>query len=473
MIDPYSYRIQTIGCQMNVYDSERMERLLQADGFTPAPANDEAGLIVINTCAIRAKAEQKLYSLLGRLAPLKKANPHLIVAVGGCVAQQEGGRLFSRAPQLDVVFGTHAVHRLPLLVDRARGTKGRIIDIETHPLQNDQGMTGPAPQPGGSPIVRFVTIMQGCDNYCTYCVVPYVRGREVSRTPGAIVAEIESAVAQGVRSVTLLGQNVNSYGGREGYLTFPELLETINALDGLEQIRFITSHPKDLSDDLIAAFGTPGKLAPHIHLPVQSGSDAILKRMNRRYTRKQYIKKVEALRTVCPEIAISSDFIVGFPGESDNDFEASLDLIETIGFSSLFAFPYSDRPNAPATTFEPKVAEKIKAVRLQKLLTVQKRATAQYHQQFVGKETEVLVEGQNRHPDRPGAMQWYGRNPQNLIVHIDADPGAADLTGKLKWVKIDRALHHCLKGTLETRPLQDICCCSRSRKAKNVPGGIY
>ncbi len=257
MTDPFSYKIETIGCQMNVYDSQRIERLLQADGYVPAPDHETAGLIVINTCAIRAKAEQKLYSLLGRLAPFKKENPNLIMAVGGCVAQQEGRRLFSRAPQLDVVFGTHAVHRLSLLVDRARSTKGRIVDIEAHPLQDDQGMTGPVPQSGGSSISRFVTIMQGCDNYCTYCVVPYVRGREVSRTPEAIVAEIESAVEKGVRTVTLLGQNVNSYGGREGYLTFPELLNKINTIDGLEQIRFTTSHPKDLSDGLVAAFGYP------------------------------------------------------------------------------------------------------------------------------------------------------------------------------------------------------------------------
>ena len=447
MTDPFSYKIQTIGCQMNVYDSERIERLLQADGYVPAKTAEDAGLIVINTCAIRAKAEQKLYSLLGRLAPLKKQNPNLVMAVGGCVAQQEGRTLFSRAPQLDVVFGTHAVHRLPLLVDRARSTKGHIVDVEAHPLQDDQGMAGPAPQYDRSQISRFVTIMQGCDNYCTYCVVPYVRGREVSRKPDAILAEIESAVVQGVRAVTLLGQNVNSYGGREGYESFPQLLEKINAIKDLEQIRFTTSHPKDLSDELIEAFSSLKKLAPHIHLPVQSGSDAILKRMNRRYTRARYLERIEALRRTCPEIAVSSDFIVGFPGESDADFKASIDLIETIGFSSLFAFKYSDRPNAPAAKFNGKVSETVKNERLQELLATQKKATAKYYRQFLEKTTSVLVEGQNRHPDLPNTLQWHGRNPQNMIVHFDAEPGQADLTGRPVWVKIDAALGHCLKGT--------------------------
>lgn len=436
---------------MNVYDSERIERLLQGDGYVPSKTAEDAGLIVINTCAIRAKAEQKLYSLLGRLAPLKKQNPNLVMAVGGCVAQQEGRSLFSRAPQLDVIFGTHAVHRLPLLVDRARSTKGRIVDIESHPLQDDQGMGGPAPQYGKSQTSRFVTIMQGCDNYCTYCVVPYVRGREVSRQPDAILAEIESAVVQGVRAVTLLGQNVNSYGGREGYLSFPQLLEKINVIKDLEQIRFTTSHPKDLSDELIQAFGALEKLAPHIHLPVQSGSDAILKRMNRRYTRERYLERIEALRRACPEIAVSSDFIVGFPGESDADFKASIELIETIGFSSLFAFKYSDRPNAPAAKFDGKVSEKVKDERLQSLLATQKTATANYYRRFVEKRTSVLVEGQNSHPDLLDTFQWHGRNPQNMIVHFDAEPGQADLTGKPVWVKIDAALSHCLKGTLESK----------------------
>lgn len=451
MTDPFTYKIQTIGCQMNVYDSERIERLLQADGYIPAKTAEDAGLVVINTCAIRAKAEQKLYSLLGRLAPLKKENPNLVMAVGGCVAQQEGRALFSRAPQLDVIFGTHAVHRLSLLVDRARSTKGRIVDIESHPLQDDQGMAGSAPQDSRSPVSRFVTIMQGCDNYCTYCVVPYVRGREVSRQPDAIIAEIESAVAQGARIVTLLGQNVNSYGGREGYVSFPKLLEKINAIKGLEQIRFTTSHPKDLSDELIEAFGTLEKLAPHIHLPVQSGSNAILKRMNRRYTRDRYIEKIEALRRACPEIAVSSDFIVGFPGESDADFSASLELIETIGFSSLFAFKYSDRPNAPAAKFDGKVSGKVIDRRLQALLATQKTATARYYRQFVEKTTSVLVEGQNSHPDLPNTLQWHGRNPQNMIVHFDAEPGQANLTGSPVWVKIDVALGHCLKGTLASK----------------------
>jgi len=437
--------IRTFGCQMNAYDSGRIAGLLQPLRFGLTASEQDADLIVINTCAIRAKAEQKVFSYLGRLAGIKRQRPGLIIAVGGCVAQQQGRRIIRRAPYVDLVFGTHAVGRLPELLTRVRQDKKPVVDVAlSSGLPDDRWPEGDG---GATEVSRFVTIMQGCDNFCAYCVVPHVRGREASRHPEAIVAEVEALVAQGAREVVLLGQNVNSYGQKENLCSFAQLLERVAAVEGLARVRFTTSHPKDLSDDLIRAFATADKLCPHIHLPVQSGADAVLKRMNRRYTRTQYLERIERLRRACPAIAVSSDFIVGFPGESDADFDQTLDLIIRVGFSSVFAFAYSDRPPAPAAGFADKVAEPVKRQRLEQLLAAQAQITGRFHQSLVGCVQEVLVE-QLRYPSPLSRGQWTGRTRANTIVHF-APPepaGQPDLKGRVAMVKIRQAFAHCLRG---------------------------
>jgi tRNA-2-methylthio-N6-dimethylallyladenosine synthase len=335
---------------------------------------------------------------------------------------------------------------------------GRVVDVET--ASAIEPFDEPPDLPKKGQVSRFVTIMQGCDNYCTYCVVPYVRGREASRRPEDIISEIERLAAAGVREVTLLGQNVNSYGLKEGLCSFPELLARANAVDGLLRIRFTTSHPKDLSTALCRAFRDLPKLCRHIHLPVQSGSNPVLKRMNRRYTRESYLKKVVELRKFCPQIAISSDFIVGFPGEQPADFEQTLDLIRTVEFDSLFAFKYSDRPEAPASRFNDKVPEREQNMRLQRLLEEQDRITLFKHRFLLGSIQEVLVEGVNRRhavsdadAGKPavGSSQWTGRTSANKIVNFEQDALPAlsreNLKGRLVRVKIERAHAHSLWGT--------------------------
>jgi tRNA-2-methylthio-N6-dimethylallyladenosine synthase len=450
--------IHTIGCQMNVYDAEKMAAGLEGLHYLPVASAEAADLILLNTCAIREKAEQKVFSYLGRLAPLKTRNPRLIVAVGGCVAQQEGRRLLERVPHVDLVFGTHAIERLPALVGKIQRERCRLVDVAM-----TEGWREPAagtPRGVSDAVSRFVTVMQGCDNYCTYCVVPYVRGREASRTPERIVAEIEALVASGVHEVTLLGQNVNSYGLKEGLCSFAELLARVDALPGLARIRFTTSHPKDLCDSLIQAFGRLPKLCNHIHLPVQSGADRVLKKMNRRYTRADYLEKVRRLREVRPDIAITSDFIVGFPGETAADFHQSLDLIRQVDFDGVFAFMYSDRPTAPAARFADKVAAAEKKHRLQTLLALQDLNTIRKNRSLMGTVQRILVDGAGKKPgdgpsdDGPPAPQWVGRTTTNKIVHFswpDAAPGLPIVQpGQLIDVRIENAFAHSLRG----RPLE-------------------
>lgn len=465
--------IYTIGCQMNVYDSNQIESILKPEGYGRTETLEVADLIIINTCSIRAKAEQKAFSFLGRLSDLKRSNPDLVVAMGGCVAQQEGQKVLKRMPHVDLVFGTHVISRLPQMISKIRKDRCRLVDVR----QSEKMMTHEFVQtkiPAGQ-ISSFVTIMRGCDNYCTYCVVPYVRGREASRPPDEIIEEIEGLVAQGVKEVTLLGQNVNSYGQKESLISFPQLLALINAVNGLERIRFTTSHPKDLSLDLMAAFSTMDKLCRHIHLPVQSGSDAILKRMNRSYTRGHYLEKIAQLKQSCPDIALTSDIIVGFPGESDSDFEQTLELIRRVRYHGLFAFKYSDRPSAPATRFSGKIPEKIKDQRLQAVLALQKNITKEKHDALVGTTQRVLVEGHSKRFNAgeahqvPGqnesnipANQWTGRTSANLIVNFSASDKFAgmdfDLIGRVVNVAIEKAMAHSISGRqidIDSDPSQD------------------
>ncbi len=445
--------IHTIGCQMNVYDSERIAAGLKSVGYTPTHSPDNADMIVLNTCAIREKAEQKVFSFLGRLLNLKRKNPDLIIGVGGCVAQQEGKKILSRVPFVDVIFGTNAIDRLPSIVEKIESKKQKkIIDIEFSDIIDE---IVPAEQMEQSvKPSRFVTIMQGCDNFCAYCVVPHVRGREKSRDPEKIAGEIEKLVESGVREVTLLGQNVNSYGKKEGLCSFAELLSKINGIDGLSRIRFTTSHPKDLPRELIDAFGSLEKLCGHIHLPVQSGSNHVLKKMNRKYTRELYLEKIEELRKVSPDIAITSDFIVGFPGETPEDFEETISLIQSVKYDGLFAFKYSDRPNAPARNFSEKIPEDVKKARLKILLDMQDGITVEKNLSLVGSVRQILVDGHSKRergngPGPDGREQWTGRTTTNKIVNFHKPDGVFSGTivpGGLIDVQIEKAYTHSVWG---------------------------
>lgn len=447
--------ISTFGCQMNDRDSELIAQVLSAHDYRLTERPEEADLILINTCSIRQKAEEKTYSLLGRLKRLKSRNPGLIIGVGGCVAQQEGDRLLERIPHLDLVFGTRWINELPDLVQTVRQRGRRMAEVALdRPLRYLPSEKAFRP----SPIKASVTIMHGCNNYCAYCVVPYVRGPEWSRPPEDIAAEVRRLAAQGVKEVLLLGQNVNSYGAPKGAggRAFVDLLEQLETSAGLERLRFTTSHPKDLSPDLIACFGRLSKLCEHIHLPFQAGADTVLARMNRGYTRAMYMERIQALRESCPEIAVTSDVMVGFPGESPADFEQTLDLIREIRFDDLFSFRYSDRHPARASGFPDKVPEEEKRRRLTELQALQKGITLARHQAREGTWEQVLVEGTSK----KSGGQWTGRTRTNRIVNFPATHLEVGLTVP---VFIEKGYAHSLKGTLsppsgEGRQ-EDSCCC--------------
>ncbi len=452
MNSKYLY-LHTIGCQMNVYDSEQIAMRLATLGYEQTSSMAQADVIIVNTCTVRAKAEQKAFSLLGRLERLKQNKKRLIIGVGGCVAQQEGEKILKRMPAVDLVFGTQAIERLPRLIQQIKARRCRIVDVDMAAVpQIPESLVAGRNENQAS---KFVTIMRGCDNHCTYCVVPFVRGREISRKPESIIREIHSLVKTGVREVTLLGQNVNSYGKKQNLYTFTDLLSRINEIEGLLRIRFTTSHPKDLGSDLILAFRDLDKLCPHIHLPVQSGSNRVLKRMNRQYTREQYLDKVVKLRDTCPRIAVTSDIVVGFPGESEADFKQTLELVKAVEFDGLFAFQYSDRPGAPSIKLPDKLSEPVIRKRLQILLELQEEFTRRKNMALVGSDQPVLTDGlSKKQASEPPAeigpgLQWTGRTPTNKIVNFYVDGPAVDsenLTGKLVGVHIDKGFSHSLFG---------------------------
>lgn len=445
--------LHTMGCQMNVYDSEQIALRLAASGYKLTTSMTRADVIIINTCSVRAKAEQKAFSLLGRLSTMKRHKRRLIIGVGGCVAQQEAKKILERMSAVDLVFGTQAINRLPGLIEQIETKRCRIVDVAMDEVPDiPESVVGVGTE---SQISKFVTIMRGCDNYCAYCVVPFVRGRESSRRPESIIREIRALVANGVREVTLLGQNVNSYGKKQHLCSFAALLSKINEIEGLLRIRFTTSHPKDLSSELVTAFKSLDKLCSHIHLPVQSGSNRILRRMNRSYTREQYLDKVAKLRDTCPQIAITSDIIVGFPGETDGDFEQTLELVKRVEYDGLFAFQYSDRSYAPAAKLPAKVSEAVKSKRLQILLNLQQQYTKQKNQALVGSTQLVLADGlSKKQVSDPTAtdgqtLQWTGRTFTNKIVNFSLDElpiSNQKLTGKLVDVRIEKAFAHSLFG---------------------------
>ena len=435
-----AFYLETFGCQMNVVDSERIVGLLDEIGYRQVEEPEQADLILLNTCAVRDKAVRKAYGHLGRFKPMKERKPDLILGMGGCIAQQEGKQLLEEFSYLDLVFGTHNVHRLPEMVQQVaekhvRCEETEFLDRETR-LQLFPSRTGQ------EAYTRFVTVMQGCDNFCSYCVVPYVRGREISRPSAEILEEIRELAAQGVREITLIGQNVNSYGLKEdGELSFAGLLEQVNAVDGIDRIRFTTSHPKDLSDDLIECFGRLDKLCKHLHLPVQCGSDNILKAMNRGYTRERYLGVVERLRQVCPEIRLSSDIIVGFPGETEADFAETMSLLEKVRYTEIYSFIYSPRRGTTAADMADEMPAEIKQDQFNRMLELQQEVSRQTWEADVGTIQEVLVEGESK----VGAGQMFGRSTWNRIVNF---AGPAELAGQLVSVKITKAFRNSLLGEL-------------------------
>ncbi len=435
-----AFYLETFGCQMNVVDSERIVGLLNEIGYRQVEEPEQADLILLNTCAVRDKAVRKAYGHLGRFKPMKERKPDLILGMGGCIAQQEGKQLLEEFSYLDLVFGTHNVHRLPEMVQQVaekhvRCEETEFLDRETR-LQLFPSRTGQ------EAYTRFVTVMQGCDNFCSYCVVPYVRGREISRPSAEILEEIRELAAQGVREITLIGQNVNSYGLKEdGELSFAGLLEQVNAVDGINRIRFTTSHPKDLSDDLIECFGRLDKLCKHLHLPVQCGSDIILKAMNRGYTRERYLGVVERLRQVCPEIRLSSDIIVGFPAETEADFAETMSLLEKVRYTEIYSFIYSPRRGTTAADMADEMPAEVKQDQFNRMLELQQEISRQTWEADVGTIQEVLVEGESKF----GAGQMFGRSTWNRIVNF---AGPAELAGQLVSVKITKAFRNSLLGEL-------------------------
>jgi tRNA-2-methylthio-N6-dimethylallyladenosine synthase len=435
-----AFYLETFGCQMNVVDSERIVDLLGGIGYTQVDQPDLACLILLNTCAVRDKAVRRAYGHLGRFKPLKDRNPELILGMGGCIAQQEGKQLLDEFPYLDLVFGTHNVHRLPELVQNI--ADNRVRCEETAFLDRDTRLQLFPSRTGQDAHTRFVTVMQGCDNFCSYCVVPYVRGREISRPSAEILEEIRELAAQGVREVTLIGQNVNSYGLKESAeLSFAGLLEQVDAIDDIDRIRFTTSHPKDLSDELVDCFGSLEKLCKHLHLPVQCGSDRILRAMNRGYTRERYLEIVDRLRRTCPEIRLTTDVIVGFPGESDEDFAETMSLLEKVRYAEIYSFIYSPRKGTAAAGLDDETPAEVKQARFDSMLAMQQEISRKTWEADVGAVLEVLVEGESR----MGEGQIFGRTTWNRIVNFT---GPSDLSGSIVPVKITRSYRNSLLGEL-------------------------
>jgi tRNA-2-methylthio-N6-dimethylallyladenosine synthase len=429
-VAPRKLFIKTYGCQMNVYDSERMAETLQSEGYTRAETVEEADMVLLNTCHIREKASEKLYSDLGRLRPAKLANPDLKIGVAGCVAQAEGAEILRRMPLVDLVVGPQSYHRLPEMVRAS----SRVVDTE-FPAE-DKFDHLPARRAARGP-TAFLTVQEGCDKFCAFCVVPYTRGAEVSRPPERIITEARDLVSRGVRDITLLGQNVNAYHG--GGWGLARLLRELAQVEGLDRLRYTTSHPNDMDDDLISAHGDLPALMPYLHLPVQSGSDRILKAMNRKHDAESYLRLVERIRSARPDILLSSDFIVGFPGETDADFEATMDLIRAVGYGAAFSFKYSARPGTPAAE-KPAVEAAIADARLQalqSLITEQQRAA---QEAMVGREVGVLYEKSGRLPG-----QMVGKSDHLHAVHVDDPEGKV---GDLVRVRVTASATNSLAARL-------------------------
>ena len=432
--------IKTYGCQMNEYDSSRMADMMkEAYGLRLVATPDAADVILMNTCSVREKAEDKVYSELGRYKKLKDKRPDMIIGVGGCVGQQEGKRIQQRAPYVDIVFGPQTYHRLPEMVKQIRRDRVRLTEIDMPEIEKFDHL----PKVESHGASGCVTIMEGCDKFCTFCVVPYTRGPELSRPVADILAECRQLLAAGVIEISLLGQNVNGYRGTGAdgeEWDFTMLLYAVAELEGLKRLRFTTSHPMEMTSELCVAFGEIPQLMPYLHLPIQSGSDALLKTMHRGHDRESYLKVIDELRSHCPDIALSSDFIVGYPGETDADFEATLDLVRRVGYDSAFCFNYSPRPGTPAAKSEDNVPKDVKDARLQRLLTLMRELTRASMQRQLGKTVDVLVEKESRNA---GDMQ--GRTADFKIVHFKGKPRQV---GQIMPMRIVEAYGQSLRGEL-------------------------
>jgi tRNA-2-methylthio-N6-dimethylallyladenosine synthase len=439
--------IKSYGCQMNVYDSERMEEVLLREGYAATEQAEDADLIIMNTCHIREKAVDKVYSELGKFRMLKDArSKHGLttrIAVAGCVAQAEGEEMSKRQNAIDLVFGPQTYHRLPQLLAQHEATGRTVVETEFPAEDKFEGLAiNGARQPTVKSVASFLTVQEGCDKFCTFCVVPYTRGAEFSRPVSQIVAEARALVQHGVKEVTLLGQNVNAFhgAGDTDAVTLAGLIDTLSRIDGLERIRYTTSHPRNMSDDLIAAHANNRKLMPYLHLPIQSGSDRILKAMNRGHTSYTYIKLIERVRTARPDIAVSGDFIVGFPGETDRDFEDTLDVIRTVTYSSAYSFKYSPRPGTPASELAAQVPEDVKADRLLRLQALLAEQLKDFNASCVGRTMVVLVEKPGRYDG-----QVIGRSPYLQSVHFET---MEHKPGDMVKVLIDKTSTNSLSGKI-------------------------
>ncbi len=433
--------IKTHGCQMNEYDSGKMADVLAAShGLELTDQESEADVILINTCSIRDKAQEKVFSQLGRWKQLKADNPQVVIGVGGCVASQEGDAIIKRAPMVDLVFGPQTLHRLPTLLESVRNTGKPAVDISFPEIEKFDKL----PDPGKTGPTAFVSIMEGCSKYCTFCVVPYTRGEEVSRPLDDVVAECVQLAVNGAREINLLGQNVNAYRGpmHDGSTAdLALLIHYVAAIDGIERIRFTTSHPVEFSQSLIEAFGEVDKLANYVHLPVQAGSDRVLAMMKRGHTVLEYKQKIRRLREQRPDIALSSDFIVGFPGETEHDFEQTMNLIRDLEFDQSFSFIYSSRPGTPAASMADDTPLEVKKERLMRLQALVNKQAAAYSAAMVGTRQRVLVEGASK----KNAHQLAGRTENNRVVNFDGHPR---LVGQFADVEITEALSNSLRGRL-------------------------
>lgn len=433
-----TYYIETYGCQMNEHDSEKIAGILERCGYVPAADKAAANIIFFNTCCVRDHAEKKVFGNIGALKKVKDENPSLIIGVCGCMMQQKevADKLFKRFPYLDMVFGTNELHMLPNLLEKV--LNGERIELVR---QMDGEIAEGLPVKRIDSVSQFVTIMYGCNNFCSYCIVPYVRGRERSRSVESIVNEVKDLAANGVKEITLLGQNVNSYYSEDDNADFPALLRAVCKVDGIERVRFMTSHPKDLSDGLIAAMAEEEKVCPHIHLPVQSGSDRILKLMNRHYDRERYFTVVDKLKAAVPGVELTTDIIVGFPGETEEDFEATLDMVEKIGYSAAYTFKYSPRTGTKAATMDEQISEEVKKERLMRLNDTVAKGLKAGSGKYIGQEGEVLVEG----CDHRGEPMAYGKLPCFKMVYFKGDES---MIGSLRRVRITGITKNSLVGEL-------------------------
>ncbi len=435
--------IQTHGCQMNEYDSEKMADVLaHSHGLELTDRPEEADVILVNTCSIREKAQEKVFSQLGRWRPLKEARPEVVIGVAGCVASQEGEGIVRRAPYVDMVFGPQTIHRLPKLLEQARAGGDSAIDISFPEIEKFDHL----PSPGAKGATAFVSIMEGCSKYCSFCVVPYTRGEEVSRPLDDVIAEVAELAGQGVCEINLLGQNVNAYRGPMhdgGTADLALLIRYVSHIEGIERIRFTTSHPVEFTDSLVEVFAEVPQLANYLHLPVQSGSDRVLSLMKRGHSILEYKQKIRRLRKVRPDIALSSDFIVGFPGETEHDFQQTLDLVRELEFDQSFSFIYSARPGTPAASFPDNVSLEEKKDRLKRLQDQLNQQAKAYAEAMVGTTQRVVVEGASK----KDSGELAGRTENNRVVNF---PGPPELIGRMTEVTITAALANSLRGRVAT-----------------------